>query len=376
LLALIRLGSAATQEFHLAKPEAQSVALVGEFNNWHGQQMSKKGDGTWSLTIPLAPGTYGYKFLVNGTEWLFDPDNPNRKTVNGIENSVIEAGALSQDSPTPTPAFATSTAAPLTTFSTGPAPELQPTPGEIFETDAKISPALSALAAREGNPGLTTTHLAVVVPPGFDPSKSWPILVINNTETYPNIDSLHEFKDAATGAGWIALAGDPVAAEKGKNGGWREACSVGALDAMAAAWPGAQKWPVVCGGMSGGAKNSAFVAASVAKAHYHLIGMLMMGCNQDMASVAMRKTSPPNFLGVPVFLSSGKADTIATPAMTDYVKESLRRSGFRKVRLETHDDAHVVHQPHITAALQWFLEVASGGAKSPTPSAFDSFFKK
>ena len=62
--------------------------------------------------------------------------------------------------------------------------------------------------------------------------------------------------------------------------------------------------------------------------------------------------------------------------MTDYVKESLRRSGFRRVRLEAHDGAHVVYQPHIGEALNWFLEVASGGKKSPTPSALDSFFKK
>ncbi|MGI8430911.1 MAG: hypothetical protein ACR2MW_01280 [Chthoniobacterales bacterium] len=368
LLATARLGTAAAQEFHLVRPEAQSVAVVGEFNQWHSQPMAKKADGTWSLTIPIPPGTYGYKFLVNGTEWLLDPENSNRKTVDGIENSAVEVGGAASAAPSPlvpAPALPTSTAE-----------ALKPTPGELFETDAPMTATTHAMAMRAGNPRLTATHLALAVPPGFDPAKSWPILVINNTENYANIDSLREFKDAANAAGWIALAGDPVAAEKDEHGDWREPCSVGALDTLAAAWQGAQKWPVVCGGMSGGAKNSAFVAAAVAKAHYHLVGMLMMGCNQDMASVALRKSSPPQFLGVPVFLSSGKADTIATPSMTDYVKESLRRRGFRRVRLESHDGAHVVYQPHIGEALNWFLEVASGGKKSPTPSALDSFFKK
>jgi len=35
--------------------------------------------------------------------------------------------------------------------------------------------------------------------------------------------------------------------------------------------------------MSGGAKGSAFLAAHLARELHHIIGMLMMGCNQDMA---------------------------------------------------------------------------------------------
>ena len=88
-----REGVAKEQEFRFERADAQSVALVGEFNQWHAQQMSKLADGSWRLTIKLAPGTYGYKFLVNGSEWVFDPSNSNRKTVNGIENSAIEIGS-------------------------------------------------------------------------------------------------------------------------------------------------------------------------------------------------------------------------------------------------------------------------------------------
>lgn len=50
--------------------------------------MTKQPGGSWTITAPLPPGTYGYKFLVNGSEWLFDPNNPERETVDGIENSV------------------------------------------------------------------------------------------------------------------------------------------------------------------------------------------------------------------------------------------------------------------------------------------------
>ncbi len=380
------------QEFRFVRPDAQSVSLVGEFNQWHAQPMAKQADGSWSLTIPLAPGTYGYKFLVNGSDWVFDPSHSNRQTVNGIENSAIEVSSSDDGSPA-----ASTTAPPMvptaggslgltvepspsvgqfaTTLSRTP-PNLAPTPGEVLVTEVKLSPANRALAAREGKAALTTARLSLVVPPGFDPAKSWPILVINNTENYANSDAMNEFKEAAIAEGWIIMGADPIDAEKDANGGWRSPCSLAGLDYLAAAWPGANKWPVACGGMSGGAKNSALVAGEVVKAHHPLIGILMMGCNQDMASAELRKGSPPQFLVVPIFLSSGKADTIATPAQTEGVKESMRRTGFRKVRLETHDGAHVVCQPHIGEALRWFVTASSPSGKAPTPSSFNSFFKK
>jgi hypothetical protein len=35
-------------------------------------------------------GTYAYKFLVNGTDRVFDSDNSAKKAVDGIENSSAE----------------------------------------------------------------------------------------------------------------------------------------------------------------------------------------------------------------------------------------------------------------------------------------------
>ena len=61
--------------------------------------------------------------------------------------------------------------------------------------------------------------------------------------------------------------------------------------------------------MSGGAKDSAFLAAHLARELHHIIGMLMMGCNQDMATVARSKSAPPGFLSAAVFLSSGKSES-------------------------------------------------------------------
>lgn len=83
-------AAAKEQEFRFKKPDAQSVVLMGEFNGWKGQPMSKSSDGTWTAKVTLPAGSHGYKFLVNGTDWILDPDNPKRKTVNGVENSAME----------------------------------------------------------------------------------------------------------------------------------------------------------------------------------------------------------------------------------------------------------------------------------------------
>lgn len=61
--------------FTFKAPDATAVYLSGSFNSWNpaGQKMSKGADGVWSVTIPLKPGTYQYKFVVDGT-WTPDPD--------------------------------------------------------------------------------------------------------------------------------------------------------------------------------------------------------------------------------------------------------------------------------------------------------------
>ncbi|HEX4086312.1 MAG TPA: isoamylase early set domain-containing protein [Chthoniobacteraceae bacterium] len=75
--------------FSYNAPTATSVGVAGEFNNWSPAPMTKGDNGAWTLDIPLAPGTYGYKFMVNGNDWEMDPANPARKTVGGIENSAV-----------------------------------------------------------------------------------------------------------------------------------------------------------------------------------------------------------------------------------------------------------------------------------------------
>src|SRR5438105_4952892 len=89
-IALTADGEAAEHEFRYKSPDARSVELMSDFNGWKAVPMTKGSDGVWTATVSLPVGTHAYKFLVNGTEWVFDPDNPSRTKVDGTENSAVE----------------------------------------------------------------------------------------------------------------------------------------------------------------------------------------------------------------------------------------------------------------------------------------------
>jgi hypothetical protein len=61
--------------FSLFRPQAEDVRVTGSFNNWDekGIPMIKDEEGTWAVTVPIAPGKCTYKFYIDG-EWGPDPD--------------------------------------------------------------------------------------------------------------------------------------------------------------------------------------------------------------------------------------------------------------------------------------------------------------
>ena len=77
------IPSATGTEFFF-KPETISihrVAISGSFNNWAPAQYLMEYDGeekVWRGTVPLTPGVeYHYKFVLNDTLWITDPNAPN-----------------------------------------------------------------------------------------------------------------------------------------------------------------------------------------------------------------------------------------------------------------------------------------------------------
>jgi 1,4-alpha-glucan branching enzyme len=61
---------------------AKKVYLTGSFNAWRPQdkefELKQEHTGNWAILVPLEPGMYQYKFVVDG-RWLSDPANTNTK---------------------------------------------------------------------------------------------------------------------------------------------------------------------------------------------------------------------------------------------------------------------------------------------------------
>ncbi len=82
-------------EFSFHAPDARSVYLAGDFNNWNAQDLSltRQDSGDWTLSVSLDPGSYEYKFIVDGN-WVEDPDNPEKNSDPfGGSNSVVTVGS-------------------------------------------------------------------------------------------------------------------------------------------------------------------------------------------------------------------------------------------------------------------------------------------
>jgi len=63
--------------FSLLAPDARSVFLCGDFNQWNpsSHPLRKGKNEEWKISLSLSPGQYQYRFLVDG-EWQNDPNSP------------------------------------------------------------------------------------------------------------------------------------------------------------------------------------------------------------------------------------------------------------------------------------------------------------
>lgn len=77
-----------------AVENAETVAVLGDFNNWQGGiVLSKQKDGSYKTAIELEKGrTYEYRFLINGEKWENDwAAEAYAPTPFGTFNSVVTA---------------------------------------------------------------------------------------------------------------------------------------------------------------------------------------------------------------------------------------------------------------------------------------------
>jgi hypothetical protein len=78
-------------EFHVQAPSARSVKLAADFTDWekYPLDMMKSEDGVWFTNVPLSPGQYSYRFIVDG-QWCDDPRSVQRvPNPFGTANAVV-----------------------------------------------------------------------------------------------------------------------------------------------------------------------------------------------------------------------------------------------------------------------------------------------
>ncbi len=84
-----------------------SVNVAGDFNGWNSgadAMTDLNSDNIWELTMPMSPGQYGYKFVIDGDRWMTDPtdDAELREGDNyGGENSGVIVGPDIRKAPPP-----------------------------------------------------------------------------------------------------------------------------------------------------------------------------------------------------------------------------------------------------------------------------------
>jgi predicted esterase len=235
------------------------------------------------------------------------------------------------------------------------------TPGKVIEFTAPLNGRALTEASRLRLSG-GKARGAWMAPEGLtNLLRPCPLLIASVPSGGSAIGWMSSITNRALRDGWAVLAADGPKVSVNDDTiqlGWGMLSSV--LDQFTRTWPQTKKWPVACVGFSGGAKRSAAVAAAMSHDGWRVIGVFMGGCNEDRATLGLQLFQPgPQFKQVPFFLSNGSSDPIANPQHAAAVAESMRRSGFQTIRLETYSGSHRQNNDHLSDALRWFQQLGT-----------------
>ncbi len=233
--------------------------------------------------------------------------------------------------------------------------------GGMVEIHFPVAKSFQDLATEGGNPRVDTGRAVLMFPPGFDPARRWLILVVTSTSDFnrTSVMDAEWYRRPAAEEGWVVLASDATISPRIDSTQWRLAMLAAALEAVRKDWPQSAKWPLAFAGFSGGSKRSGIVGVMLARTgSVKICGFFLSGINEDRLGEAYKTYQPGRgFLEVPVWLSSGDRDTVATSQSHTLVKASLERTGFKRVRLEQFAGQHQLKMSEVRRALRWFREL-------------------
>jgi len=85
-------------QFVVEAPSAETVQLVGDFTEWQPtvELEDADGDGVWSGRVPLLPGVHEYMFVIDGSDWVTDPNAAGYQDDGfGQKNSIVAVSPVS-----------------------------------------------------------------------------------------------------------------------------------------------------------------------------------------------------------------------------------------------------------------------------------------
>ena len=87
-LEMLSREPATTVEFVCCGAE-RGVQVAGSWNQWRARDLDLVGDDTWMLSLSIPPGTFQYKYIIDGV-WIHDPSKKWLQDAEGNINNVIK----------------------------------------------------------------------------------------------------------------------------------------------------------------------------------------------------------------------------------------------------------------------------------------------
>jgi hypothetical protein len=104
--------------------------------------------------------------------------------------------------------------------------------GKSVEIRFPVAKYFQDMAAQSGNPRVETGRAVVTFPPGFDPARPWPILIVTSTTDFNRTSPMDAewYRPAADAEGWMILASDATVKARVDSTPWRLAMLAAALE--------------------------------------------------------------------------------------------------------------------------------------------------
>ena len=87
-LEMLSREPAAAVEFACCGAERR-VQVAGSWDHWTPRDLDFVGEDTWQLSLTIPPGTFQYKYIIDGV-WIHDPSKKWLQDGQGNTNNVIK----------------------------------------------------------------------------------------------------------------------------------------------------------------------------------------------------------------------------------------------------------------------------------------------